>query len=211
MKCRSTYFVTAPNVTVWPASSLPAAKVVPRFSGCPQGFKKPRVSHYLCGDDPAAPDATSPTCHAAGLCGRHNISRPGTVQHENTLTRYTYIGYKHHMAIRGFASEVVRQFFVTGQVSPKVGWRVVATVVARKLDMLNYAGVPNDLKNPRGNRLEALKRDLKGLYSIRVNDQWRVIFRWTPAGATEVDVVDYHCGGRRCSNTGVNRPAQARY
>ncbi|MBI3179685.1 MAG: type II toxin-antitoxin system RelE/ParE family toxin [Deltaproteobacteria bacterium] len=49
-----------------------------------------------------------------------------------------------------------------------------------------------DLRVPPANRLELLKGNLTGLYSIRVNDQWRVVFRWTSDGATDVDVVDYH-------------------
>lgn len=62
----------------------------------------------------------------------------------------------------------------------------------RKLDMLNAAHVLEDLRTPPGNRLEALKGDLKGKHSIRVNDQWRVVFRWAEGGAAEVAVRDYH-------------------
>ena len=58
--------------------------------------------------------------------------------------------------------------------------------------MLDYAHQLDDLRAPPGNRLEALKGSLAGFHSIRINDQWRVIFRWTDAGPTEVDVVDYH-------------------
>lgn len=58
--------------------------------------------------------------------------------------------------------------------------------------MLDYAEHLTDLASPPGNRLEALKGDLEGFHSIRVNRQWRIIFRWTPAGATDVDVADYH-------------------
>ncbi len=62
----------------------------------------------------------------------------------------------------------------------------------RKLDMLHYAQKLDDLRSPPANRLEALKGDLGGFYSIRVNDQWRVVFRWAANGAEDVDVVDYH-------------------
>lgn len=62
----------------------------------------------------------------------------------------------------------------------------------RKLDMLHYAQKLDDLESPPANRLEALKGDLGGFYSIRVNDQWRVVFRWAANGAEDVDVVDYH-------------------
>jgi proteic killer suppression protein len=73
--------------------------------------------------------------------------------------------------------------------------RVPANVVAsalRKLDMLNAAHVLEDLKAPPGNRLEALRGDLKGRHSIRVNDQWRLVFRWTNQGPAEVSLLDYH-------------------
>jgi proteic killer suppression protein len=62
----------------------------------------------------------------------------------------------------------------------------------RKLDMLNAAHVLLDLRSPPGNRLEALRGDLSGRHSIRVNDQWRIVFRWTDAGPEEVLLTDYH-------------------
>jgi proteic killer suppression protein len=96
------------------------------------------------------------------------------------------------VAILGFGSDPVRRFFETGELGRKVGWFGLAKVVARKLDMVHYAAALRDLSSPPANRLEALKGNLKGFHSIRVNDQWRVIFRWTDAGPTDVDVVDYH-------------------
>ena len=54
------------------------------------------------------------------------------------------------------------------------------------------AGRLDDLRVPPGNRLEALKGDRKGQMSIRINDQWRVCFRWTEAGPADVEIVDYH-------------------
>lgn len=62
--------------------------------------------------------------------------------------------------------------------------------VLRKLDMLNAAHVLEDLRRPPGNRLEALKGNLKGWHSIRVNDQWRIVFRWVEGGAAEVALRD---------------------
>jgi len=62
----------------------------------------------------------------------------------------------------------------------------------RKLDMLNAAHELLDLRVPPGNRLEALHGDRKGFHSIRVNDQWRLIFHWTPVGPERVSLVDYH-------------------
>jgi proteic killer suppression protein len=58
--------------------------------------------------------------------------------------------------------------------------------------MLHYAKTLADLRSPPGNRLEALRGDLRGRHSVRVSDQWRVVFRWTDAGPVGVDVVDYH-------------------
>jgi proteic killer suppression protein len=66
------------------------------------------------------------------------------------------------------------------------------SVARRKLDQLNQAEVLEDLRVPPGNRLEALKRDRKGQHSIRINDQFRVCFRWTRLGPEDVEIVDYH-------------------
>lgn len=96
------------------------------------------------------------------------------------------------MAIQSFADPDIEKFFVNGTIPPRVGWSGIAKVVQRKLDMVDYAQRLDDLRSPPGNRLEALKRDLAGFHSIRINDQWRVIFRWTDAGPAEVDIVDYH-------------------
>jgi proteic killer suppression protein len=68
----------------------------------------------------------------------------------------------------------------------------LARIALRKLDMLNAATDFGDLLVPPGNRLEALKGELKGLHSIRVNDQWRIVFRWSGTDAHEVRLVDYH-------------------
>lgn len=68
----------------------------------------------------------------------------------------------------------------------------IARVALRKLIQMNQAITLDDLKVPPGNRLEALKGRLAGFHSIRVNDQWRVVFRWTNAGPAEVAIVDYH-------------------
>ena len=62
----------------------------------------------------------------------------------------------------------------------------------RKLDMLYAAVRLSDLRAPPGNRLEALKGEFKGMHSIRVNDQWRIVFRWASGDAHDVAVVDHH-------------------
>ena len=68
----------------------------------------------------------------------------------------------------------------------------IEAVARRKLLQLQIAGRLDDLRIPPGNRLEALKGDRKGQHSIRVNDQFRVCFRWTDAGPADVEIVDYH-------------------
>jgi proteic killer suppression protein len=68
----------------------------------------------------------------------------------------------------------------------------IQTIAMRKLAMLNQAGRLDDLRVPPGNRLEALKGDRAGQHSIRVNDEFRVCFRWTEAGPEDVEIVDYH-------------------
>ena len=65
-------------------------------------------------------------------------------------------------------------------------------VAIRKLDVLNAAHALLDLRSPPGNRLEALKGDREGYHSIRVNDQWRIVFHWQDGDAQDVSVIDYH-------------------
>jgi proteic killer suppression protein len=62
----------------------------------------------------------------------------------------------------------------------------------RKLRLINAARRIDDLQVPPGNRLERLKGDRAGQWSIRINDQWRIVFRWTDGGAEHVEIVDYH-------------------
>ena len=95
------------------------------------------------------------------------------------------------MAIKSFASRTVQRFFIDGKVPKRARWAGVARIAARKLDMLDYAHELRDLKSPPGNRLEALKGDLAGFHSIRINDQWRIIFCWTETGPANVDSRDY--------------------
>lgn len=68
----------------------------------------------------------------------------------------------------------------------------IESVARRKLRQLEIAGRLDDLRVPPCNRLEALKGNRMGQHSIRVNDQYRVCFRWTSAGPTDVEIVDYH-------------------
>ena len=68
----------------------------------------------------------------------------------------------------------------------------IAAVAQQKLRQLQIAGRLDDLRVPPGNRLKALKGGRLGQHSIRINDQWRVCFRWTEAGAEDVEIVDCH-------------------
>lgn len=70
--------------------------------------------------------------------------------------------------------------------------RAVAEAAVIKMDSLDAAASVLDLRSPPGNRLEALRGDLKGSWAIRVNDQWRLVFRWERNNAHHVRLVDYH-------------------
>jgi proteic killer suppression protein len=70
--------------------------------------------------------------------------------------------------------------------------REIQQVARRKLRMLNNARTLQDLRVPPANRLEALKGERKGQWSIRVNDQWRICFIWNDGNSNEVEIVDYH-------------------
>lgn len=94
------------------------------------------------------------------------------------------------MAIRSYKDKALERFHADG-VAPKA-WRAIAATALRKLDMMDAAAALGDLKAPPGNRLEALKGDRKGQHSIRINDQFRICFRWTVQGAEGVEIVDYH-------------------
>lgn len=92
--------------------------------------------------------------------------------------------------ILSFRSKDAEQIW-RGEVSKKLPFEI-QHVARRKLRMLNSARRLDDLRVPPANRLEALKGDRRGWYSIRINDQWRLCFIWTEAGPSEVAIVDYH-------------------
>ena len=93
--------------------------------------------------------------------------------------------------IRNFKGKFARAIFQERR-TPKGFPSDLGTVARRKLVQLDAAADLSDLLVPPGNRLEALKGDLRGYHSIRINDQWRVVFRWTEAGPDDVEIVDYH-------------------
>jgi len=71
-------------------------------------------------------------------------------------------------------------------------WYAIERSALRKLEQLDISLVIDDLRVPPGNRLEALKGNRKGQYSIRINDQWRLCFIWSADGPKDVEIVDYH-------------------
>jgi proteic killer suppression protein len=93
--------------------------------------------------------------------------------------------------IKGFRGKFAETIFRDRAV-PKGFPADVAKVARRKLIMVNNAGALGDLKSPPGNKLEALHGDLAGKHSIRINDQWRIVFKWTDTGPEEVEIDDYH-------------------
>jgi proteic killer suppression protein len=91
--------------------------------------------------------------------------------------------------IKGFGCADTRALFEIGKCKR---FSAVAKVATRKLAQLDAAQTLEFLRSPPGNRLEALKGERKGLFSIRINDQYRLCFRWTNEGPTDVELVDYH-------------------
>jgi len=91
--------------------------------------------------------------------------------------------------IQSFADRDTEQLF---REEKNRRFAAIARVALRKLFQMNRAGVLSDLAAPPGNRLEAPKGNHAGLHSIRINDQWRLIFLWTEKGPAEVSIVDYH-------------------
>lgn len=90
-------------------------------------------------------------------------------------------------SFKGKDAETIWQGIPSRRVPPGI-----QLVARRKLRMLNSAAGLDDLRMPPVNRLEALKGGRKGQFSIRVNDQWRICFRWKEGDAHDVEIVDYH-------------------
>lgn len=96
--------------------------------------------------------------------------------------------------IRSFRGQATEDLFngrntkAARQRLPRSLWKVAT----RRLDALDQAEILDDLRVPPGNRLEALRGDRQGQHSMRINEQYRICFRWTESGPVDVEVVDYH-------------------
>ena len=98
--------------------------------------------------------------------------------------------------IKSFGDSVTEDVF-HGRYSQRVRKKLSKQLLERshkKLDMINAAHRLEDLRVPPSNRLELLHGDLKGMHSIRINDQWRIIFKWIDNDAERVEIIDYHGG-----------------
>lgn len=107
------------------------------------------------------------------------------------LERFTFNVHRYNdsRVIRSFRCPDTRKLFETGRARR---FAAVAVVATRKLAMLDAAATLEFLRSPPGNRLEALKGSRRGQYSIRIDDQFPLCFRWTEQGAEDVEIVDYH-------------------
>ena len=94
--------------------------------------------------------------------------------------------------ILSFGDGATEDFFHNRATKRAARFKNLEHVARRKLDMLNAAKSLSDLVASTGNQLEALKGNLKGFHSIRVNEQWRVIFVWKEGNASRVEIRDYH-------------------
>jgi toxin HigB-1 len=96
--------------------------------------------------------------------------------------------------IQSFKNQATEDIFngvstkVALKLCPKNIWRIAS----RKLDQLDSVVLLNELRIPPGNHLEALSKERKGQYSIRINDQYRICFKWTEIGPIDVEIKDYH-------------------
>jgi proteic killer suppression protein len=93
--------------------------------------------------------------------------------------------------IRSFKGKFAESI-LEGRTVPKGFPADIAGIARRKLVMVDSAAFLDTLRSPPGNRLEALKGNLAGKHSIRINDQWRIVFKWTESGPEDVEIVDYH-------------------
>ena len=147
--------------------------------------KAPRVAWRMRGS--AGGHAKRPSEHAKMRARTRAVQDGGSSCSGVDDTRY--VSYPVGM-IRGFANRATERFFREGVCPAR--WRSFERSATYKLDMLAAATGLDDLRSPPGNRLEALKGDRKGFWSIRINSQWRICFRWTDDGPSDVEILDYH-------------------
>jgi proteic killer suppression protein len=124
-----------------------------------------------------------PSSFRREIRGIPRLAGAGRVDHTGA-SRY-YCG----VAIVSFTCRDTRELFAGKRIRRFIS---IETVAMRKLAMLNRAAKLEDLRVPPGNRLEALRADRSGQHSIRVNDQFRICFVWSPQGPRNVEIVDYH-------------------
>jgi proteic killer suppression protein len=105
------------------------------------------------------------------------------------MRHYAQLFKEYPMSIQSFKNDDTEDLYQTGKSRP---FGNILTVALRKLDMLHSAAALKDLRSPPGNHLKPLSDDRAGQHSIRINDQWRICFVWTPAGPENVEIVDYH-------------------
>jgi toxin HigB-1 len=103
--------------------------------------------------------------------------------------RYACIALLLPCVIRSFKSRETEKLF---RLERSVRFSGIGRPALRKLVQLDLAVTLDDMRAPPGNRLEAMKGDRKGQWSIRINDQFRICFRWTDEGPEDVEIVDYH-------------------
>ena len=125
---------------------------------------------------PDRTDGFSPRYCPANTLGR-NVPRADSCTAANIRQ-----GLSRGQAETILVSRVVPKGFPTG----------LTAVARRKLVQLSNAVALGDLAVPPGNKLEALKGNLSGRYSVRINDQWRIVFRWTDVGSEDVEILDCH-------------------
>ena len=106
---------------------------------------------------------------------------------------FCFHGGKLKLEIVSYGNKETKEFDLKGKLGKRVKWASVANIARRKLDILIYGVRLADFKVPPNNKFEWLKGDLKGFASIRINDQWRIIFKVNKENQLEeVEIIDYH-------------------
>ena len=121
------------------------------------------------------------------------VAGSNPVSHPNLLLAHILLICYHHFMITSFGDKKTEDVYhgINSKESRRIPSQIWK-IACRKLDRLNAALILDDLCVPPGNRLEALKGNLKGFHSVRINDQYRVVFKWRNANAEIVRIQDYH-------------------